>query len=105
MTDPFGRYATFQYNSSGQLTNITDEIGVTSAFAYGAPSEADFINTLTTPYGTTTFTNANADFSGRWLVATDQLGGQERAEFTRTLCSQVKLIPPIWFPPDSYKAA
>lgn len=83
VTDPFGRYATFQYNSSGQLTNITDEIGVTSAFAYGAPSEADFINTLTTPYGTTTFTNANADFSGRWLVATDQLGGQERAEFTQ----------------------
>ena len=83
VTDPFLRYATFQYNASGQLTNITDEIGVTSAFAYGAPGEADFINTLTTPYGTTTFTNDNADFSGRWLLATDQLGGQERYELTQ----------------------
>ncbi len=89
VTDPFGRYATFQYNSSGQLTNITDEIGVTSAFAYGAPGEADFINALTTPYGTTTFTNENADFNGRWLVATDQLGAQERYELTQA---------PLWLP-------
>ena len=86
VTDPFERYATFQYNSSGQLTNITDEIGITSAFAYGnAGGEADFINSLTTPYGTTTFTNnfsTTDDFNGRWLLATDPLGGQERMEFT-----------------------
>jgi len=86
VTDPFGRFATFQYNGSGQLTNITDEIGITSSFQYGnAGGEADFINTLTTPYGTTTFTNnflSSSDYSGRWLLATDPLGGQERMEFT-----------------------
>ncbi len=83
VTDPFGRFATFQYNGSGQLTNLTDVIGITSAFTYGAPSEADFINSLTTPYGTTTFTNNNASFSGRWIQITDPLGGQERVEFTQ----------------------
>ena len=58
VTDPFGRFATFQYNGSMQLTNIIDEIGISSAFSYGnAVGEADFINSLTTPYGTTTFTN------------------------------------------------
>ena len=93
VTDPFNRYATFQYNSSGQLTNITDEIGIASAFAYGAPGEADFINTLTTPYGTTTFTNDNADFSGRRLMATDQLGGQERYEFTQNPLLTSQLDP------------
>jgi RHS repeat-associated protein len=88
VTDPFGRFATFQYNASGQLTNITDEIGITSAFNYGnAGGEADFINALTTPYGTTTFTNDYSyytNFSGRWLLATDPLGGQERAEFLQS---------------------
>ena len=86
VTDPFGRFATFQYNGSGQLTKITDEVGITSAFTYGnAGGEADFINSLTTPYGTTTFTNNFAsatDYSGRWLVATDPMGGQERMEFS-----------------------
>lgn len=86
VTDPFGRFAAFQYNSSVQLTNITNEIGIYSAFAYGnAGGEADFINSLMTPYGTTTFTNnytSASDYSGRWLLATDPLGGQERAEFT-----------------------
>jgi YD repeat-containing protein len=75
VTDPFGRSATFQYNGSGQLTNITDIIGISSAFTYGSPQgEADFINSLTTPYGTTTFVNSNASFSGRWIVASDPLG-------------------------------
>jgi RHS repeat-associated protein len=87
VTDPFGRYAIFQYNSSGQLTNDIDESGIFSTFAYGnAGGEADFINSLTTPYGTTTFTNnfqSTTDYSGRWLLATDPLGGQERAEFTQ----------------------
>ncbi|MGD0383655.1 MAG: hypothetical protein ABSA77_09050, partial [Thermoguttaceae bacterium] len=94
VTDPFTRYATFTYNASGQLTNITDEIGISSSFAYGATNEADFINAMTTPYGTTTFANNNADYtnfsitnidlSRRWIQATDPLGGQERMEFSQT---------------------
>ena len=48
-----------------------------SAFQYGS---SDFINSLTTPYGTTTF--ASADSGGRrWLEETDPLGGRERLEY------------------------
>jgi RHS repeat-associated protein len=89
VTDPFGRYATFQYNStnsSAQLTNITDEIGISSSLTYGnGGSEPDFINSFTTPYGTTTFTNGISSYgeydNGRWLEATDPLGAKERVEF------------------------
>jgi len=84
VTDPFGRFATVQYNSSSQLTNITDEIGISSSFTYGRPGESDFINSLTTPYGTTTFTNNNLAFYGRWIQITDPLGAQERVEFANT---------------------
>ncbi len=52
VTDPFGRYASFEYNTNGQLTKITDTIGLTSQFGY---STNDFIDTLITPYGMTTF--------------------------------------------------
>ena len=87
VTDPFGRYAVFQYNDGGQLTNITDEIGISSGFSYDSSmgGEADFINALTTPYGTTTFTNSgplNDSVVGHWLMATDPLGGRERVEFS-----------------------
>lgn len=85
VTDPFGRFASFAYNNSGQLTNITDEIGISSSFVYGnATGEADYINTMITPYGRTTFTNNfvnGYDFNGRWTEATDPLGGKERAEY------------------------
>ena len=33
---------------------------------------------MTTPYGTTTFTNNNAGFDGRWIEITDPLGNKER---------------------------
>jgi RHS repeat-associated protein len=82
VTDPFRRYATFQYNSSGQLTNITDEIGIPSSLTYGnGGSEADFISSFTTPYGTTTFTNGTGAGNVRWIEVTDPLGAKERVEF------------------------
>jgi RHS repeat-associated protein len=87
VTDPFGRYATVQYNGSGQLTNMTDVIGISSSFAYGGGGgEADFISSLTTPYGTTTFTKGAAALgtyydNDWWLEATDPLGARERVEF------------------------
>jgi YD repeat-containing protein len=77
VTDPFGRFATFAY-TNGQLTTITDEIGIQSSFGYAAGS--DFINALTTPYGTTTFTSGE-NGTNRWLEATDPLGGKERVEY------------------------
>lgn len=77
VTDPFGRFATFDY-TNGQLTTITDEIGIQSQFGYLAGT--DFINSLTTPYGTTTFTSGE-NGTNRWLEATDPLGAKERVEY------------------------
>ena len=77
VTDPFGRFATFQY-SVGQLTTITDEIGIQSQFTY--TSGTDSIDSLTTPYGTTTFSSGE-NGTNRWIEMTDPLGGKERVEY------------------------
>jgi RHS repeat-associated protein len=78
VTDPFSRSATFTY-TSGQLAKITDPVGIQSQFAYHSGS--DFINALTTPYGTTTFAKGENGNSLRWLEAIDPLGGKERVEY------------------------
>ena len=54
MTDPSGRFATFSYDSTGRLSQIQDVIGIQSNFGYD--STGDFLNSLTTPYGTSIFT-------------------------------------------------
>lgn len=77
VTDPFGRFATFEY-TNGQLTKITDEIGIQSQFTYSAGT--DSIDTLTTPYGTTTFVGGQ-NGTNRWIEMTDPLGGKERVEY------------------------
>ena len=77
VTDPFGRFATLQYDASGRLSSITDVIGMVSSFTYGA---SDFIQSMTTPYGTTTFA-AFDEGRRRWLETTDPLGGRERLEY------------------------
>jgi RHS repeat-associated protein len=77
VTDPFGRFATFEY-TNGQLTKITDEIGIQSQFTYTAGT--DSMDSLTTPYGTTTFVSG-ANGTNRWIEATDPLGGKERVEY------------------------
>jgi RHS repeat-associated protein len=77
VTDPFGRFATFQY-SSGHLATITDQIGIQSHFGY--LSGSDSINSLTTPYGTATFTSGQ-NGTNRWIEMTDPLGGKERVEY------------------------
>jgi YD repeat-containing protein len=80
VTDPFGRYATFEYNDVGQLVKITDVIGLASEFEYGA---SDFIRALKTPYGTTTFRHLTGPYdplNDRWVEATDPLGGTERVQ-------------------------
>ncbi|HKP02600.1 MAG TPA: RHS repeat-associated core domain-containing protein [Chthoniobacterales bacterium] len=76
VTDPFGRFATFEY-TNGKLTRITDEIGIQSQFTYAAGT--DSVDSLTTPYGTTTFVTGE-NGTNRWIEATDPLG-KERVEY------------------------
>ncbi len=77
VTDPFGRSATFQYDASGRLISITDMIGIVSSFQYNA---SDFVNSMTTPYGTTRF--IADEVPGIRSVETHYpLGEKERVEF------------------------
>ncbi len=62
LTDPFGRSAVLTYNAAGQLASITDTMGLTSAFGYG---DDDFVNSLRTPYGITTFRHEPNDASSK----------------------------------------
>lgn len=78
ITDPFGRFASFAYDALGRLTNITDAIGISSGFAYQGAT--DFIEKLTTPYGTSTFSFGELGTT-RWLEMTDPEGGTERVEY------------------------
>jgi RHS repeat-associated protein len=79
ITDPFGRFATFTYTADGHLGSITDVIGLTSSFVYGL---SDFVLSLTTPYGRTTFQSEAIDNRyDRFIEATDPLGGRERLEY------------------------
>jgi RHS repeat-associated protein len=79
VTEPFptGRSATFSY-TSGQLTSITDEIGIQSQFHYATGT--DFIDSLTTPYGTSTFATGESG-TNKWIELTDPLGEKERVEY------------------------
>ncbi|PYK38123.1 MAG: type IV secretion protein Rhs, partial [Verrucomicrobia bacterium] len=79
VTEPFsqGRSATFAY-ANGQLTTITDEIGIQSQFHYATGT--DFIDSLTTPYGATTFSTGEFG-NDKWIEMTDPLGGKERVEY------------------------
>jgi RHS repeat-associated protein len=77
VTDPFGRFASFSYDGLGRLVKIRDVIGIESIFAY--QDSSDFINTLTTPYGTTTFTKTE-NGALRRLTATDPQGDTQVLE-------------------------
>ncbi len=71
------RSASFEY-TNGRLTKITDEIGIESIFTYSPGT--DFIDSLTTPYGTSHFaTDQNG--TNKWVEMTDPLGGKERVEY------------------------
>jgi RHS repeat-associated protein len=88
------RTAKLVYNANGSLVDITDAVGNVSRFTYQSEGTTDFIDSLTTPYGTTTFSQIPYpgynptgldDPYDRWLVATDPLGGQERVVFKVTM--------------------
>jgi YD repeat-containing protein len=78
VTDPFGRFATIGYDSNGRIQSLTDVANLTSTFVYGAN---DFISSMTTPYGTTTFRHEVSTFTAPRIEATDPVGGRERVEF------------------------
>jgi RHS repeat-associated protein len=79
ITDPFGRHAQLTYDAQGRLHSITDVINLTTTFGYDT---GDFISSMTTPYGTSTFVTTEDDFLySRSLETTDPLGNTERVEF------------------------
>jgi RHS repeat-associated protein len=106
VTDPFGRFATINYEpqvvgktvtaSSTNLiydwglARITDVIGLASQFGYYSIATqttpilfevSSFVDSLTTPYGTTTF-STNADIeTTRSMVITYPDNSQERVEY------------------------
>ena len=77
ITDPFGRSAKLAYDDKGRLVGITDVMGMTSSFTYDASS---LVNSLTTPYGTTTFAFGETPNS-RFVEVTDPLDNKEREEW------------------------
>src|SRR5262249_19590007 len=88
-------FATFEYNAAGQLSRITDVIQIASEFTYGA---SDFIDSLTTPYGTTRFERGE-EGRNRWLEATDPLGGRGALEYLNRGGRGLGGVDPIGAPP------
>lgn len=90
ISDPFipsggiRRSAHFSYDSSGRLIKITDAAGIESSFVYH-PIQTDFVASMTTPYGTTSFTT-NSPTSGniQYLEVSDPIGRKERIEYRNT---------------------
>jgi YD repeat-containing protein len=89
ITDPFGRVATFDYNSNFQLWKITDAIGIVSEFLYeDQDGDGNFITALITPYKRTDFSHPQSAFqdggNSRVIQAVDhETGATERAEFVQ----------------------
>lgn len=80
ITDPFGRYAQFQYDSTNtNLVQITDAVGMTSQFTYDGGS---FIDSLVTAYGKTLFYQyiPTGSVNGRGLRITWPDGTQSISE-------------------------
>ena len=76
-----GLSAKFGY-ANGQLTSITDPGGLTSFYHYIAGT--NFIDSMTTPYGTTTF--SSTDGNGFYEAdMTNPLGQTERVEYQSNL--------------------
>lgn len=80
VTDPFGRFATFDYDGANRLVRITDVSGIASQFAY---DDGDFITTLTTPYGVTSFSKSE-DGTTRSLETTYPDGDRDRVEYNQS---------------------
>lgn len=99
ITDPFNRTAKFGYTETSpnnyQLTSITDVVGITSSFTYTPGT--DVINSMTTPYGTTTFSSWQDASGDMGLTITDPNGGQEcaLARYAEGLPVQPEAVPNV----------
>ena len=62
------------------MASITDPVGIVSAFHYQDGDDI-FIDSMTTPYGTTQFSHEERGNDYRAIQAVDPLFGTERAEY------------------------
>ncbi|MEY4484741.1 MAG: hypothetical protein RL693_2193, partial [Verrucomicrobiota bacterium] len=78
------RKASFAYEIQAgktRLVSITDPVGIVSSFKYEA---SGFLNTLSTPYGITTFATGEPKLAHglfRWVESTDPYGDKEHLEY------------------------
>jgi RHS repeat-associated protein len=112
ISDPFTpvggvrRSAHFAYDASGRLVKITDAEGIESSFTYpnlNLASGRDFITSMTTPYGTTSFETWLGEYSGfsQYVEVTDPLGRKERVEYRATFSGILPGSDPLTELPDS----
>jgi RHS repeat-associated protein len=110
VTDPFGRFATFNYEPqivgktvTPSSTNLvygwalasdTDVIGITSQFGYYSIATqtspvlfevSSFVDSLTTPYGTTQFSTNADDGTTRSMEITYPDTSKERVEYNQNI--------------------
>jgi RHS repeat-associated protein len=110
VTDPFGRSATLHYEPTvvgktvtststnliygWQLASDTDVIGITSQFGYYSLATqttpiffevSSFVDSLTTPYGTTTFSTNADDGTTRAVEITYPDASKERVEYNQNI--------------------
>ena len=104
ITDPFGRTTQLTYDTSERLSSITDPVGITSTFTY-SPTETTFIASLTTPYGTSNFSDGvnpnDVPYTGqvsRSLTLTDPLGNTEYVYFYNNTSVTPASDPPTTVP-------
>jgi YD repeat-containing protein len=71
VTDPFGRNTFLNYDTNGDLINITDVASNSTAISYDTN---DWVTSMTTPYGTTLFAvtdnGTNTTLQGRSVLVT-----------------------------------
>ncbi|HEY9773582.1 MAG TPA: cysteine peptidase family C39 domain-containing protein, partial [Planktothrix sp.] len=83
--DPFSRAVNFGWNTADtEITSITDAVGNISQFAYDSGSS--FINTLTTPYGSTKFTA----YTPLYPTSDYQIARGLRVGYPDGTCSQIE---------------
>ena len=85
MTDPFSRSAYFSYNTIISVSTNEYYGHNKHTFRFAYTTEQTYMSSLSTPYGTTTFTVTEAAPGGivndRTIQATDPQGNCEKAEF------------------------
>ncbi len=71
--DPYGRAASFVYDNYGRLVGITDVAGLSASLTYDTN---DWVTSLNTPYGNTSFSFDDGTPSYRSVVVTQPDGGK-----------------------------